>query len=185
MFRTLPGTCHTVINGPGAERLSEEKKRESTLFSESSNRFACIPSWNQWLFSQSKQSKCFRSVNKCSNIHAFAAAKPRRAADFSQEDVRSVLQSQYSQQTRRDLQPLPADISSPHSRFIPRDTFAHIYTACVCSRSVWLMERVGTPFISLEGERGIVLIGVLDFRVSVVGKASEGKGHAATPPFLW
>lgn len=47
------------------------------------------------------------------------------------------------------------------------------------------MERVGTPFISLEGERGIVLIGVLDFRVSVVGKASEGKGHAATPPFLW
>lgn len=31
-----------------------------------------------------------------------------------------------------------------------------------------------------------MVIGVLDFRVFAVGgKASEGKGHAATPPFLW
>lgn len=52
--------------------------------------------------------------------------------------------------------------------------------------SLWA-DGEGGNAIHLPGERGgIVVIAVLDFRVSTVrGKASEGKGHAEALPFLW
>lgn len=76
VFRTLLGTCDSAIN---SLVFAGRKKKKLALFSELKEQI-CIHSFlGSVAFPpphQSKYSKYFCSVNKCSNVHAFRAEYP-------------------------------------------------------------------------------------------------------------